>query len=168
MDRLISEQQVLYELVKLIDRYGQIYHDEAMKAIKAIQTAEPKIVPIANIHFDEDKMREVCKEVAENIVVEYDFKGKTNGEVIKMLYPQGEIVKGLYGISGNPLICVNLNISTECSEMVFTEDWWNSPYEPQENCDTCKHKDDGWDSEHCDGCCGNHSGFEPQERSDKE
>lgn len=30
------------------------------------------------------------------------------------------------------------------------------------NCDTCKHKDDGWDSEHCDGCCGNHSGFEPQ------
>jgi hypothetical protein len=34
---------------------------------------------------------------------------------------------------------------------------------PQENCDTCKHKDDGWDSEHCDGCCGNHSGFEPQE-----
>ena len=35
--------------------------------------------------------------------------------------------------------------------------------EQQENCDTCKHKDDGWDSEHCDGCCGNHSGFEPQE-----
>ena len=61
------------------------------------------------------------------------YKGMTNGEVIKMLYPQGEIVKGLYGISGNPLICVNLNISTECSEMVFTEDWWNSPYEPQES-----------------------------------
>lgn len=40
MDRLISEQQVLYELVKLIDRYGQIYHDEAMKAIKAIPSAE--------------------------------------------------------------------------------------------------------------------------------
>ena len=37
------------------------------------------------------------------------------------------------------------------------------PYEPQENCDTCRYKDDGWDSEHCDGCCGNHSGFEPQE-----
>ena len=42
------------------------------------------------------------------------------------------------------------------------------PYEPQEDCDTCKHKDDGWDSEHCDGCCGNHSGFELQERSNKE
>ena len=38
--------------------------------------------------------------------------------------------------------------------------------ESQENCDTCKHKDDGWDSEHCDGCCSNHSGFEPQERSE--
>ena len=99
MDRLINEQQVLYELVKLIDKYGQIYHDEAMKAIKAIPSA---------------------------------YKGMTNGEVIKMLYPQGEIVKGLYGISGNPLICVNLNISTECSEMMFTEDWWNSPYKPQE------------------------------------
>lgn len=60
------------------------------------------------------------------------YKGMTNGEVIRMLYPQGEIVKGLYGISGNPLICVNLNISTECSEMVLTEDWWNSPYNPQE------------------------------------
>lgn len=35
--------------------------------------------------------------------------------------------------------------------------------EPQESCDTCKHKDKEWDSEHCDGCCGNHSGFEPQE-----
>lgn len=34
------------------------------------------------------------------------------------------------------------------------------------NCDACKHKNDGWDSEHCDGCCGNHSGFEPQERSE--
>ena len=52
--------------------------------------------------------------------------------------------------------------------------WWSvddviawmplpKPYEPQENCDTCRYKDDGWDSEHCDGCCGNHSGFEPQE-----
>jgi hypothetical protein len=63
----------------------------------------------------------------------YIYKEMTNGEVIKMLYPQGEIVKGLYGISGNPLICVNLNISTECSEMVFTEDWWNSPYELPES-----------------------------------
>jgi len=39
--------------------------------------------------------------------------------------------------------------------------------EPQENCDTCKHKDDGWDSEQCDGCCGNHSGFEPQESEEQ-
>jgi len=31
-------------------------------------------------------------------------------------------------------------------------------------CDTCKHKDDGWDTEPCDGCCGNHSGYEPCDR----
>jgi len=30
-------------------------------------------------------------------------------------------------------------------------------------CDTCKHKGDGWDTEPCDGCCGNHSGYEPCE-----
>ena len=39
----------------------------------AISSAEPKIVPIANIHFDEDKMREICKEVAENIEVKQDW-----------------------------------------------------------------------------------------------
>lgn len=39
--------------------------------------------------------------------------------------------------------------------------------DPQENCDTCKHKEESWDSEHCEGCCGNHSGFEPQESDHK-
>ena len=39
--------------------------------------------------------------------------------------------------------------------------------EPQGNCDTCRYKDDEWDSEHCDGCCGNHNGFKPQERSEE-
>lgn len=27
-------------------------------------------------------------------------------------------------------------------------------------CDTCKHNDKEWDEEPCDGCCGNHSGYE--------
>ena len=30
-------------------------------------------------------------------------------------------------------------------------------------CDTCKNKENGWDTEPCDGCCGNHSGYEPCE-----
>lgn len=84
---------------------------DGIPAYKAIPTAEPKIVPIAEIHFDEDKMREVCKEVAENIVVEYDFKGKTNGEVIKILFP---------------------NIDNYFSNVIDLRLWWNSPYEPQE------------------------------------
>ncbi len=29
--------------------------------------------------------------------------------------------------------------------------------EPQESCDTCKHKDEEWDSEPCDECCGANS-----------
>lgn len=79
-----------------------------------------------------DTERQAVRAWNKRVAIPSVYKGMTNGEVIKMLYPQGEIVKGLYGISGNPLICVNLNISTECSEMVFTEDWWNSLYEPQE------------------------------------
>ena len=51
------------------------------------EIAKSTVLPIAVIHFDEDKMREICKEVAENLVVEYDFKGKTNGEVIKAMFP---------------------------------------------------------------------------------
>ena len=32
-----------------------------------------------------------------------------------------------------------------------------------EPCDTCKHNAEEWDGEHCDSCCGNHSGYEPCE-----
>ena len=46
--------------------------DMAIEAL-AIQPAEPKIVPIAEIHFDKDKMREICAEVAENIEVKQDW-----------------------------------------------------------------------------------------------
>lgn len=31
-------------------------------------------------------------------------------------------------------------------------------------CDSCKHKDAEWDTEPCDGCCENHSGYEPQDK----
>lgn len=105
MDRLISLNAVIDVLKSTFSR------TTAIEDIKAIPTAEPKIVPIANIHFDEDKMREVCKEVAENIVVEYDFKGKTNGEVIKILFP---------------------NIDNYFSNVIDLRLWWNSPYSPQE------------------------------------
>lgn len=37
----------------------------------------------------------------------------------------------------------------------------NKFIDKQEPCDTCKHNDNEWDSEYCDGCCGNHSGYEP-------
>ena len=40
------------------------------------------------------------------------YKGMTNGEVMDKLFP--EISEHLY-------------------DDVFTEDWWNSPYEPQES-----------------------------------
>ena len=35
----------------------------------------------------------------------------------------------------------------------------------QKPCDTCKHNAEEWDGEHCDSCCGNHSGYEPCENA---
>lgn len=109
-------------------------NDQLTEAIKGLPSAEPTEEQVKLycrnrnlVLADSDFMVHIIKGTSKA------YKGMTNGEVIKMLYPQGEIVKGLYGISGNPLICVNLNISTEYSEMVFTEDWWNSLYEPPES-----------------------------------
>ena len=135
MDRLISERAVL-DVINEAIRTGRFYcgKERTIEEIKAIPSAEPTEEQVKLycgnrdlVLADRDFMVHIIKCTSKA------YKGMMNGEVIKMLYPQGEIVKGLYGISGNPLICVNLNISTECSEMVFTEDWWNSPYEPQES-----------------------------------
>ena len=38
--------------------------------------------------------------------------------------------------------------------------WIPLPEPYEENCDTCKHQSESWDSETCDGCCGNHSNYE--------
>ena len=97
MDRLISEKAIVDVLSKgYWDKNLQSAKDDpcvidamidwAIRRIKTIPSAEPKVVPIANIHFDEDKMREVCKEVAENIVVEYDFKGKRTGKWLRRCF----------------------------------------------------------------------------------
>ena len=117
MDRLISEQAVMDAIN---DTALYKYRYDLIERIKAIPPAEPKIVPIANIHFDEDKMREVCKEVAENLVVEYDFKGKTNGEVIKAVFPNFHTDE------------MSHTVWVGYDAMSFHRDWWDSPYDPQE------------------------------------
>ena len=106
-----TNETITKEQLNDMDRTTVDACEGAIEILQAIPSAEPKIVPIVEIHFDEDKMREICKEVAENIVVEYDFKGKTNGEVIKMLFP---------------------NIDTYFSNVIDLRLWWNSLYEPQE------------------------------------
>lgn len=72
-DRLLSEQEVKNWLDKWIG-----YIDEDMIARMKLRTidippAEPQKELIAAIHFDEDKMREICAEIAENIEVKQDW-----------------------------------------------------------------------------------------------
>lgn len=46
---------------------------------------------------------------------------------------------------------------------LFPNDYEYVPYASTQECNTCKHNDKEWDEEPCDGCCGNHSGYEPKE-----
>lgn len=45
------------------------------------------------------------------------------------------------------------------NEMKDNKGTWE--YKQDNICDTCKHNDEEWDEEPCDGCCGNYSGYEP-------
>lgn len=52
----------------------------------------------------------------------------TNGEKIKEIFPNAKIECGLYGISGIPLVCLDLGTKCDVHEMSFVKDWWNAPY----------------------------------------
>lgn len=71
-------------------------------------------------------------------------------------------------VDGIPLIVAHEICSRWGDGCKTREDGYCFLFEPRENCDTCKHKDEEWDSEPCDGCCGNHSGFEQQESEEQE
>lgn len=66
----------------------------------------------------------------------------------KMKYPQK--------VNKNGFIISNVNIENEALEMAIKA-LSQEPY----ICDTCEHKEDSWDTEPCDGCCKNNSGYEP-------
>lgn len=51
--------------------------------------------------------------------------------MIKVMFPNAKIEHGLYGITGIPLICLNLGTRYDVHEMSFVEDWWNAPYESE-------------------------------------
>ena len=58
-------------LKKKMQYYG--FHAPDMtitEFVEDLPSAEPKIVPIANIHFDQDKMREICKSEWSDIALE--------------------------------------------------------------------------------------------------
>ena len=49
------------------------------------------------------------------------YKGMTNGEVIKAMFPHEDVYKGEFGY--------------DLGGCTIDFDWWNSPYEPQERSD---------------------------------
>ena len=59
-------------------------------------------------YFIDEAHAEIIKERIKAIPAAEPYEGMTNGEVVKTMFP---------------------NID----EMWFDEDWWNSPYEPQES-----------------------------------
>ena len=143
---------------------------------------EPKIVPIAEIKFDDDMLHKIVEEAVKNIEIEPKWIPVSEGlpEPYNDVYLTICANSSYYGFNKNFM-------KVKCGQYQPQDDkrdWlvdgvsyyfdnviaWMpyrlpKPYKPHENCDTCKHKDDEWDSEPCDGCCGNHSGFEPQKIS---
>ena len=55
----------------------------------------------------------------------------TNGDVVKMLFPNADVRPGLYGITDLPLVCLNLNNNPQMYEACFAEEWWNAPYKAE-------------------------------------
>lgn len=55
-------------------------------------------------------------------------KEATNGDMIKVMFPNAKIGRGFYGIGNTPLICLNVGTNSVAYEMTFIEDWWNAPY----------------------------------------
>ena len=70
MDRLISEKSVM-EVIYGCDWFIDEEHAEVIKErIKAIPSAEPKIVPIAEVKIDDDMLHEIVEEAVKNIEIE--------------------------------------------------------------------------------------------------
>lgn len=52
----------------------------------------------------------------------------TNGDMIMAMFPNAKVEHGIYGMDGIPLICLSLGTRWDVHEMIFVEDWWDSPY----------------------------------------
>ena len=78
MDRLISEKQIINAIkawaiplqVSNSETIENLWVNDVCELIKAIPSAEPKIVPIAEIKFDDDKLHEIVEEAVKNIEIE--------------------------------------------------------------------------------------------------
>jgi len=101
MDRLISEQAVLL----------------AVDNLKSNFTC-----------FDPGTLDEVASHVK---AIQSAYRGMTNGEVIKMMFPNAKITEKSERFPDYPY--VDVFFIDEYDMNCFPRDWWNSPYEPQES-----------------------------------
>ena len=89
------------------------------------------------IDIDEWQYQEVCRNKGSYDIAYQIANGTplpenpTNGDVIKALFPNAKIERGLYGISGTPMICLNLGTRYDVHEMSFVKEWWNAPYKAE-------------------------------------
>ena len=124
------------EIIKIIDkRYCTLYKDERQALEMAIQA-------LSSWETYSDKL---WKEAYE--------RGKTEAlSQEPILEKIAEIIEPLRHLSFDEMSDVEWQMFQVIDKYAEQE-----PY----ICDTCKHKDAEWDTEPCDGCCGNHSGYEP-------
>jgi len=94
MDRLISEKEVL----EVVDK-------------ACVGSIEYRVI------------HDRCEELIKAIPSAEPYKGMTNGEVIKAVFPNFHTEE------------MSHTVWVGYDAMSFHRDWWNSPYEPQERSD---------------------------------
>ena len=130
MDRLISEQAVLEVITKeFIPNYAPNDDlaialndslEQILNNIKAIPSAEPTYYPpCEDCHTKMNEIRKAYDKVSA-------YKGMTNGEVIKTIFPNAKITEKSERFPDYPY--VDVFFIDEYDMNCFPRDWWNSPY----------------------------------------
>lgn len=104
MDRLISEKAI-------VDVLRKGYWDKNLQSAKD----DPCVI---------DAMIDWAIRQIKAIPSAEPYKGMTNGEVLKVVFPHEDVYKGEFGY--------------DLGGCTIDFDWWNSPYEPQERSENAK------------------------------
>lgn len=117
------------DAIKALYKYSFVSKDVIEREIKAIPSADRPKEVIAQITFDEEKLREIVKEAVERFKEEYEIVDRPQGEWIEHWYPYFDVA----GI--------------ECSICGKDVPYWERNYDMPNYCPSCgarmKGADDG-------------------------